>query len=454
MDISLIPSATSTSLMSDTPQSRYVHDRLASKLTAGEDYIDPGHWTPPRSGIIPHVRIGARWVNVLWALPIGAALLLVVVGAAQALRELATVQAFILQYPGMPGNQPGATTGFPWWLRLQHFVNMFFMLFIMRAGIQILADHPRLYWKRDSTPGTEWFRFQKDVPADRIWTAKDDAVTLPKWLGIPGLRHTIGLARWWHFSVNMLWLLNGIAFYVLLFATDQWVRLVPVTWDVFPHAASTALQYASLTFPSETDWTRYNSLQQLTYFTTVFIAAPISIFTGLMQAPAISNRLGWLGKVFHRQIARSIHFIAFIWFLCFIAIHGALVVMTGLRRNTNHMFAGVDDHTWAGLLPFTAAMAILCIAWAIASPMTIRHARRVQQVGRFMVGWWKGLLEYGDPTLQLTEKDISPRFWPNGTMPTSVEYEALASKNFSEYRLRVGGLVKRLANSRCTSCSR
>ena len=49
------------------------------------------------------------------------------------------------------------------------------------------------------------------------------------WLGIPGLRHTIGLARWWHFPVDLLWMLNGIAFYVLLFATDQWRRLVPLT---------------------------------------------------------------------------------------------------------------------------------------------------------------------------------------------------------------------------------
>jgi hypothetical protein len=27
------------------------------------------------------------------------------------------------------------------------------------AGIQILADHPRLYWNRDRTRGTEWLRF-------------------------------------------------------------------------------------------------------------------------------------------------------------------------------------------------------------------------------------------------------------------------------------------------------
>jgi len=67
-------------------------------------------------------------------------------------------------------------------LRLLHFFDLFFMAFIIRAGVQILAVHPRLYWKRDCTPGTEWFRFQKPVPTGRIWTAKDDAVTLPAWL--------------------------------------------------------------------------------------------------------------------------------------------------------------------------------------------------------------------------------------------------------------------------------
>ena len=69
------------------------------------------------------------------------------------------------------------------------------MAFIIQAGVQILADHPRLYWKRDCTPGTEWFRFQTAVSTGRIWTAKDDSVTLPAWLGIPGIRRSIGLAR-------------------------------------------------------------------------------------------------------------------------------------------------------------------------------------------------------------------------------------------------------------------
>jgi len=45
-------------------------------------------------------------------------------------------------------DQPSVDSGFPWWLQLQHFLNVLFMMFIIRAGIQILADHPQLYWTR------------------------------------------------------------------------------------------------------------------------------------------------------------------------------------------------------------------------------------------------------------------------------------------------------------------
>lgn len=417
------------------------HDPLSEKLTFADDRLKLSDWIPPRSGIIPRIRFGTRWISILWALPLGGALFILMITLAQSLREIESVKAFIEHYPGIAQAAPSVESGFPWWLRLQHFVNMFFMMFIIRAGIQILADHPRLYWKRDCTPGTDWFRFQHEVPMDRVWTSKDDSVTLPTWLGIPGLRHTIGLARWWHLSVNMLWTINGVLFYVLLFSTDQWRRLVPLTWDVFPNALSTTIQYASLNFPVDQGWTRYNGLQQLAYFVTVFVAAPISILTGLMQSPAISNKSGWFGKLLHRQMARSIHFVSFSWFVAFILGHGIMVAITGLRQNTNHMFAGIDSPNWEGFWPFVLAMSIVGMAWWRVSPFTIAHARLVQKTGKFMVGWFKGLLEWWSPSSQLTEKDISPFFWPNGTMPNSAEFDALVADNFAHYRLRVGGLV-------------
>jgi len=428
--------------MTDDPTRLATPEPLETALSGADDRLLLTHWLPPQEGIVPRVRFGRRWISVLWALPLGAAGLVVLIAIAQSLRELPGVQAFIKANPGIAQGAPSIDSGFPWWLQLQHFANMVFMLFIIRAGMQILADHPRLYWKRDSTPGTDWFRFQKPVPKGRIWTSKDDSVTIPAWLGIPGVRHSLGLARWWHFSMNLLWVINGVLFYVLLFATDQWRRLVPLTWGVFPAALSTAIQYASLNFPVDHSWTRYNGLQQLSYFVTVFVAAPVSILTGLMQSPAISNRLGGLGRLLNRQAMRSVHFISFAWFVAFILAHGIMVFVTGLRENTNHMFAGVENNSWAGLPLFLVAMAILAAAWILASPFTLRHARLVQRTGAFMIGWLKALAEHGDPRSQLTEKDISLFFWPNGTMPTSAEYEALLANDFVSYRLRISGLVE------------
>ncbi|MGI4959532.1 MAG: molybdopterin-dependent oxidoreductase, partial [Janthinobacterium lividum] len=67
----------------------------------------------------------------------------------------------------------------------------------------------------------------------------------------------------------------------------------------------------------------------------------------------------------------------------------------------------------AGYVPFVLAMGTVAVSWAAASPLTLRHARTVQRVGTFMTGWIKGLSEWWDPSSQLTEKDISPYFWPN-----------------------------------------
>lgn len=419
------------------------HDPLQASLTNAPDNLRLDQWLPPQHGIVPRLRIGQRWVSSLWALPLIIVALCVAIVAAQQLRALPAVAAFIANYPGLTPLSSAVHSGFPWWLRLQHFLNLLFMVFIIRSGIQILADHPRLYWSRGSVPGREWFRFQREVPRDRVWTSKDDAVTIPSWLGLPGVRHSVGLARWWHLSVNLLWLVNGLVSYVLLFSTDQWHRLVPTSWSVFPNALSTALQYLSLQFPVEQAWTRYNGLQQLTYFVTVFVAAPMAAITGLMQSPAIANRFGALSRHLSRQAARSVHFLVLCWFLLFIFIHVTLVFVTGMRRNLNFMFAGVNDDSWRGLAWFAVAMAVLAVAWVGASPFTIQHARVIQKSGRQLIGKLKSLAERWEPRVQYADSDISPYFWLNGTLPNSAAYDALRREDFADYRLRIGGLVSR-----------
>ena len=416
-------------------------DLSRGQLTTAPNSLDLARWLPPKSGIVPRIRIGSRWVSILWALPFCAALLIAAVPIAQELRTLPAVQAFIQAYPG--DVDVAVLSGFPLWVRLSHFFNLFLIFFIIRSGIQILADHPRVYWNRNCVPGSEWFRFQHEVPLDRMWTSKDDSVEVPRWLGLPGVRHTVGLARKWHFFVDLLWLANGLIFYVMLFSTDQWRRLVPASWSVFPQALSAAIQYASLDFPANHGWTRFNGLQQLAYFITVFVAPLLALITGLMQSPAISNKIGWVGRTFHRQIGRTIHFFVLCWFVLFIASHVTMVFVTGLRMNLNHMFRGSDTPGYGGLWVFCVAMLFVAAAWLLASPLTLKHARWIQRAGEDTGGWLKGLGELWNPTNQFPEKDISSYFWANGTMPVSEEYAALAGRNFADYALRIGGLVEK-----------
>jgi len=400
---------------------------------------------PAQYGVAPRVRIGqSKWFNLLWLVPIGLLLLLVGIAVAKGIRGLPAVQDFIQRYPGMSELPGDAPAGFPAWVGWQHFLNIFFMIFMIRSGVTILADHPRFYWTRHSTPGKDWFRVQKPVPGNPLYTAKEDSITLPNGVGLPGRRHSIGLARWWHLGIDTLWLGNGIVFYVLLFTTGQWLRLVPLHWDVIPNSVSVAVQYLSLDWPTESGWTNYNGLQLLAYFITVFIAAPLSLVTGLGMSPALSTRFRRVSSVFSIQVARSLHFLVLCWFVVFIVIHVALVLATGALRNLNHVYASQDTESWTGFWIFAASMVVVIVAWVAATPFTYAHPRIVQKVGFALIGPAQRLFEHIDSKPgQYTEKDISPYFWHNGKYPDTEEYKRLQAGGFVDYKLVVNGLVEK-----------
>ncbi len=433
-----------TAPVNASPQARR---SFRSQLTRGEDVVDPSTWAgsvPYAQGIAPRVRIGrSRWFNLLWLLPLGFLVLIVAVAAAKGLRNTPSVQRFIERYPGtLDSANAMRNTDSPIWVGVQHFFNLFLLIFIIRSGVQILTDHPRLYWTRHSTPGRDWFRFQKPVPEDPLWTAKEDSISLPGQIGLPGIRHSIGLARWWHLGVNSLWLLNGLVFYVLLFATGEWRRVVPTSWDVFPHVGSVLIQYLSLDWPTENGRVAYNALQLIAYFITIFVAAPLAFITGLGMSPALSTRFKRISKVLSIQTARSLHFLVLVWFLVFIVLHVMLVFTTGLLRNLNFMYGGGNDDGWVGFWVFAASMVVVTVGWVGATPFTLRHPRVVQRVGFALIGPAQRLFEHVDATPgEYDERDISPYFWHNGKYPETDEYNALFAGGFVDYRLRVSGLV-------------
>jgi methionine sulfoxide reductase catalytic subunit len=190
--------------------------------------------------------------------------------------------------------------GFPVWVRYCHFFNFFFAMMLIRSGLSILMDHPRLYFNDHCTPGSEWIRFTPlEVPRDRIWTAKDDARYISPLVGTPGYRHTIGIARIWHFIMVHGFIATGIFFIAMLCFTEQWKRLVPASPVVFLQAWNTWVHYATFHLPLEPNgFYGYNALQQTAYFVVVFVFGIVAILTGIAMSPAVVNRFPWYARIF------------------------------------------------------------------------------------------------------------------------------------------------------------
>jgi thiosulfate reductase cytochrome b subunit len=264
--------------------------------------------------------------------------------------SLEFMQEFLVAYPGEYHLPEGAPVGFPAWLGWQHFFNVFLMVLIIRSGLQV--------------------RNQKRPPG--YWS--------PRW----NSKRKISINLWFHQSLDILWIVNGAIFIGLLFVTGQWMRIVPTSWSVFPNAISAALQYVSLDWPTENGWVNYNSLQQLAYFATVFLAAPLAIITGVRMSGIWPANAKTLNRVYPVEWARSIHFPVMLYFVLFIVAHVTLVFATGALRNLNHMYAaqGSSDPTayadnWIGFWIFVASMAVIGAGWIAARPLVIAPIARL-----------------------------------------------------------------------------
>jgi sulfoxide reductase catalytic subunit YedY len=392
-----------------------------------------------------HVRWGRRYFSVWWLLGIAAGLGVVLVLAAKLYAGSSAGRGFLARHACIPvsGSVPA---GMPAFVRWTHLLTFFFLVIIVRSGLQVLADHPRLYTKVHCTPGREWLRFRGPVPTDRVWTAKEDAITLSPLVGLPGGRHTIGVARHWHFSFDILFVVTGIVYAVFLFSTPWLHRLVPTHTSLFPGAASCAVTYLSLHFPAgASGYFRYDALQQLTYFSVIFILAPLAILTGLAMSPALDNRYSWYPRLFgNRQIARSIHFLVMVSFVLFFIGHMALVALTGLAPNLNDITLGNNNHNLDGFAIWALVVALVVAfnVWAVRFSWT--HTRVLQRVSNLTVGRVMDLLfDHFAPRVEYSRADVSPYFWPNhNRLPDNREWCELSDDDFRGYRLKVHGLVE------------
>ena len=233
---------------------------------------------------------------------------------------------FIARYDGTQPLPDNAPVGFPAWLNWAHFFNMFLMAMIVKTGIDV---------RREKRPAG-------------YWTSKRG--------------RKISLTQWLHQTLDIAWVVLGVVFYVLLFTTGQWMRIVPTSWEAIPNAISAGLQYLALDWPNERSWVAYNALQELFYFITVFIASPLAIVSGFRMSSMWPK--SWTGVPV--AWARAVHFPTMIYFLVFIAIHVFLVLTTGVRSNMNGMFTARESSDWIGVLVCLLALAVTALGWFLA----------------------------------------------------------------------------------------
>ncbi|MFD6136407.1 cytochrome b/b6 domain-containing protein [Isoptericola sp. NPDC060257] len=316
---------------------------------AGGDAGEGGTTRPGEDGPTPHPVAAAprRCRPPAWAgrAGIAAAVAVVVLGAlvlaARWWVGTDAGQRFLATYPGTAPMPDGAPVGIPAWLAWQHFFNVFLLVLAVRTGLQVrLQRRPAASWAPRSDPAAR-----------------------------------IGLMAWAHQALDVLWVLNGLLYVVLLFTTGQWMRIVPASWTVVPEALSAGIQYLSLQWPTEDGWVHYNGLQQLAYFVTVFVAAPLAILSGVRMSvywrsrPA-ADRLVPIG------LARRVHFPVMLYFVAFVVLHVTLVLATGARRNLDHMFAARDDGSWVGLVLFLVSVVVIAGAAAALRPVVVAPVAR------------------------------------------------------------------------------
>lgn len=333
---------------------------------------------------------------------------------------------------------------FPAWIRVTHFINIIFISFLIRSGMEILATHPKLYWNDDSRPGSEWARFTRKVmPRDRLYDTLDEEEDYSSIVAMPGHKQ-LGLGRHWHFFSVIGWILCGLTYVALLFATGEWNRFWPHSWSVFPQALEDMVTYLSFDLPPTLPGEPYNALQKLAYGAVVFILAPFQILTGAAQSPAIEARFPWFVQAFGgRQWARSLHFLALLAFLVFILVHLFMVVVHGFGKETAKMIFGAEIHpTVATVITLVFLVGLVVLHWA-ATKYTLAYPRRIQRgLGFVNTGARKIFLHPLESRQAYSRADLTPEHRVNGKPPTSEEYKIMAVHNFVDWRLEVGGLVE------------
>jgi DMSO/TMAO reductase YedYZ molybdopterin-dependent catalytic subunit/thiosulfate reductase cytochrome b subunit len=339
---------------------------------------------------------------------------------------------------------------FPAWVVITHFLNLFFMLLLFRSGIEVLSAFPKLYWRDECRPGREWLRLSKKTygaDARRPWTSLDEEESWSPVLALPG-RKNLGLGRHWHFMTIQFWILTGVVYVALTFATGYWHYLVPQHWSLLPDSVRTIGTYLHFETPAKISGQPFEPAQKLSYFLVVFVLAPAQIATGAAMSPSVLARFPWVGRILGgKQGARSLHFLGMCAFAVFLIVHVSMVVVHGVPEEFAAIVLGdPEGNRRLAIGVGLSGLFAIVVVHVIITWFSLRYRRSTQRLlGRMVDPFERALSRSLVSRQDFPRSEISAFHRVNGYPPAGSDYLAMAASGFVDYRLSVGGLVERPA---------
>jgi thiosulfate reductase cytochrome b subunit len=252
-------------------------------------------------------------------------------------------------------------------VRLSHWVNVLCMTVLLYSGLQIFNAHPALYWGQygaDNDPSFISMEAEQEgdglkgvtrVGAFAFTTTgvlgvsnvDGDATVrgFPIWLTLPSYQD-LASGRRWHFFFAWLFVINGFIYLAYGFVSRHFRRdLLPAAEELKPsHLGHEIVSHARLRFPKGPEARHYNTLQKLAYVAVIFVLLPLMIGTGLTMSPGFNAVAPWLLDLFGgRQSARTLHFLTAFSLVAFVAVHVAMVLVSGVFNNLRSMVTGYYD---------------------------------------------------------------------------------------------------------------
>lgn len=249
-------------------------------------------------------------------------------------------------------------------VRLMHWTNVICFFLMLMSGLGIFNAHPHLYWGKasdfdapllsitarpgpDGEPhgvtqiGGKVFDTDGVLGASRVeGAARQTERAFPAWATIPG-RQYLATARNWHLFFAWVFVLNGLAYIVYTVGSGHLRR------DLLPRKAElrgiggSIRDHLLFRHPAGEAAKRYNVLQNLVYLAVIFVLLPLIVLAGLGMSPRLDALFGgWVGILGGRQSARTLHFVAALFLLAFVAVHVFEVIVTGFWNNLRSMITG------------------------------------------------------------------------------------------------------------------